>query len=309
MASPEAAVLEDLGPELCLRLRRDEPLARHTTFRIGGPADLFITVATIAELVEIAGWARSHSIPLFILGGGSNLLVRDGGIRGLVVENQCRAFEISASEPGKGHLTAESGAPLPLVANQMSRLGWSGLEWGIGVPGTIGGAVIGNAGAHGGSIADTLIEIQVLTLEGQTISLPKNDLAFSYRSSCLKAMNQTLVLSAHFELKHDDPQACIARMNEYTEHRRRTQPTQASVGSIFKNPPGQFSGKLIDEAGLKGKRIGDAEISTVHANFIVNHGSATAAQVLELINLATRAVFEKSGIKLELEIQVIGESG
>ena len=285
------------------RARTDEPLAPHTTFRVGGPADVFVEARTIDDLVNFVRLARQHGVSFFILGNGSNLLVRDGGIRGLVIENHCDQHSLDATT---AIFTAESGASLPGIANRLARQGWSGLEWAIGVPGTLGGAVVGNAGAHGGSIADNLVAVTILDADGATRRLPKTDCAFAYRTSRFKRDAREVVLSAEFALRRDDPPACIARMNAYTEHRRRTQPTEPSVGSMFKNPPGDYAGRLIEQAGLKGTRVGNVEVSRVHANFFVNRGGATAQDALRLVEIAQRAVREKFGIALELEIQVVG---
>jgi UDP-N-acetylmuramate dehydrogenase len=298
--------LADLRAALGAHGRLDEPLAPRTTFRVGGAADLFVEAKTISELVEFVRLARQHGVPVFILGNGSNILVRDGGIRGLVIENHCNEFALNQKNPERALLTAESGASLPGVANRLAREGWSGLEWAIGVPGTVGGAVVGNAGAHGGAIADNVITVSILDAAGEQRQLPKTECAFGYRTSRFKRSKGEIVLRAEFEMRRDDPQACIARMNAYTEHRRRTQPTEASVGSMFKNPPGEFAGRLIEQAGLKGTRVGNVEVSRVHANFFVNLGGGTASQVLALVDVVRNKVKEEFGIGLELEIEVVG---
>ena len=296
----------DLRAALGERAKTNEPLASRTTFRVGGPADVLIEVKTIPEFVEFVRLARRLTVPIFILGNGSNLLVLDHGIRGLVIENHCEQFFLDVNNPGRATWHVESGASLPGIANRMARQGWSGLEWAIGVPGTIGGAVVGNAGAHGGCIADNLIAVSIIDQNGETRELPKAELGFDYRTSRFKRMKDEIVLRADFELKRDDPQACIARMNEYTEKRRRTQPTEPSVGSMFKNPPGDFAGRLIEQAGLKGTGVGNVEVSQVHANFFVNRGGAMASDVMQLIELVRERVREKFGVDLELEIEIVG---
>ncbi len=288
------------------RARANEPLAPHTTFRIGGLADLFIRVERLNDLVETVQLARQAGVPIFILGNGSNVLIRDGGIRGLVIENRCDGIELEPADETRAVLRAESGVTLPLIANRLAREGWSGLEWSIGIPGTIGAAVVGNAGAHGACIADQVVQVKLLNGLGVR-ELPKQALQFEYRASCFKGRRDKFILSVDLELKRDDPHACIARMNEYTEHRRRTQPTEPSIGSMFKNPPGDFAGRLIEQAGLKGTRVGNAEIAQTHANFFVNRGGATAREVIELVELARARVEEKFGVRLELEIEVVGE--
>ncbi|MBI4786612.1 MAG: UDP-N-acetylmuramate dehydrogenase [Chloroflexi bacterium] len=302
-----APAIAELAAALGARARPNESLARHTTLRIGGPADLWIEAHTLVELVESVTRARERAIPVFILGNGSNLLVLDGGIRGLVIENHCNQFRLNVTNDKQAILRVESGAALPLIANQLARQGWSGLEWAVGVPGTVGGAVAGNAGAHAGCIADRLLTVSILDEAGQVIELPKTDLGFEYRQSRLKHSRGEIVLGADFEMTRDDPQACIARMNQYTEHRRRTQPTEASVGSMFKNPPGDYAGRLIEQAGLKGTRVGNVEVSPVHANFFVNHGGATATDVVQLIEIVKDRVARKFGVELELEIEIVGD--
>jgi UDP-N-acetylmuramate dehydrogenase len=298
--------LDDLRVALAGRARVNEPLVAHTTLRVGGLADLFVQARTLDELIDFARQARQRDVPIFILGNGSNILVRERGVRGLVIENHCDQFSLDMIHSERAILRAESGATLPGIANRLARQGWAGLEWAIGVPGTIGGAVVGNAGAHGASIADSLVSVAVLDANGAVRELPKTELAFDYRTSRFKCAHDEIILRADLEMKHDDPQACIARMNQCTEHRRRTQPTEPSVGSIFKNPPGDFAGRLIDQAGLKGMRIGGMEVSQVHANFFVNRGDATASDVWHLIELVRERVRFKFGIELELEIEVVG---
>jgi len=288
------------------RLVRHEPLAAHTTFRIGGPADFFIVVQTVEELCELVQRARHAHIPFFILGNGSNLLVRDGGWRGLVIQNRCGHLSLEESA-ARAYLRVESGVMLPGMANRLARLGWTGLEWAIGVPGTLGGAIVGNAGAHGACIAETVKWVTILDARGEVRKLPKTELAFGYRTSRFKRTKDEIVLSAELELQRDDPQNCIARMQQYSAQRRRTQPTEPSVGSMFKNPPGDAAGRLIDAAGLKGTRVGGVQVSPVHANFFVNRGGATASDVLQLIDIVKARVRDRFGVELELEIEVIGD--
>ena len=301
-----AGLVEDPRAALAERARVNELLAAHTTFRLGGPADLFVEAQTLDELVEFARQARQRGVSIFILGNGSNVLVRDSGIRGLVIENQCNQFSLDIINSERAILHAESGAVLPGMANRLARQGWAGLEWAIGVPGTIGGAVVGNAGAHGACITDNLICVMILDASGAVRELPKTELAFDNRTSRFKRAKGEIVLCADFEMRRDDLHACIARMNQYTEHRRRTQPTEPSVGSMFKNPPGDYAGRLIDAAGLKGTRIGGIEVSQTHANFFVNRGGATANDVIQLIEMVRERVRAKFGIELELEIEVVG---
>lgn len=284
---------------------RNEPLARHTAFRIGGPADYFLRVDSRQDLREAVGWGRAQDLPVFILGNGSNILVGDAGIRGLVIENHADAVEWT--EQGDTlEVTADSGASLPGLANRLARQGWSGLEWAIGVPATVGAAAVTNAGAHGGSIADRLVRAEILERDESVHWWQRDELRYDYRTSRLKEHpDEYVVLRVQLRLQRDDPAQCITRMNQYSEHRRRTQPTEPSVGSMFKNPPGNYAGRLIQAAGLKGARVGSVEVSGVHANFFVNRGGATAGQVLELVEIVRNAVRDQFGIGLELEIQYI----
>lgn len=291
------------------RVLRDELLARHTTLRIGGPAEYFVRADSRQELIEAVRWARDKHLDTFILGNGSNILVGDAGIRGVVIENHAdEVGEREMLESGERmRLSVESGASLPGLANRLAREGWRGLEWAIGVPATVGAAVVTNAGAHGGAMGDSLVRAEILDAQGQIRWWTREELGYSYRTSFLKEHpNQYVVLRAELEMERDEPGNCIARMNRHTEHRRRTQPTEPSVGSMFKNPPGDYAGRLIEAAGLKGTRVGKVEVSTVHANFFVNLGGATADDVMGLIELVQKQVREKFAVELELEIQVVG---
>jgi UDP-N-acetylmuramate dehydrogenase len=285
---------------------RNEPLARHTTLRIGGPAEYFVRVDTREELIDAVLWARHRHLPIFILGNGSNILVSDAGVQGLVIENH--ADRVTQSEQNDALVvTAESGASLPGLANRLARQGWRGLEWAIGVPATVGAAVVTNAGAHHGSVSDNLLQAELLDSLFAIRWWERPELEYSYRTSHLKERpNEFVVLTAEFRMEHDEPANCIARMNQYTEHRRRTQPTEPSVGSMFKNPKGDYAGRLIEAAGLKGTRVGNVQVSNVHANFFVNLGGGTASDVLGLVKLVQAQVRKGFGTELELEIQVVG---
>lgn len=292
------------------KVSRNEPLARHTTLRIGGPADYMVRVDARDELLQAIEWAQVQHLDIFILGNGSNILVGDAGIRGLVIENHADAVEQTVNGDAL-IVRAESGASLPGIANRMARQGWRGLEWAIGVPATIGAAVVTNAGAHGGSISDNLVRaeiVQVNEFDGGARWWARDELGYGYRTSFLKQHgSEFVVLRAELALARGEPSVCVARMNQYTEHRRRTQPTEPSVGSMFKNPPGDYAGRLIEAAGLKGRRLGNVRVSTVHANFFVNLGGGTAHEMLELVALVQEQVQRQFGVELELEIQVVGE--
>ena len=307
-AALAAAIASDTG----LALRRDEPLASHTTMRIGGPADLFVAVSTLEDLVAVLTRARELAVPVLTLGGGSNLLVSDRGVRGLVVANGCRGVQRHQGNV----LLAESGANLAGVARQAMRWGLAGLEWGVSVPGTVGGAVVGNAGAHGGCIADSLLRATLLDSDGALVEWPAARFAYDYRSSALKSLlrnNQPqqallpVVLSAAFQLRQADAKQLEAAAAGFLAHRRSTQPVEPSAGSIFQNPPGDYAGRIIEALGLKGHSQGGAAFSTVHANFIVVRGGARAADVAALINLARRAAWQTLGVTLTPEILFVGD--
>ena len=285
------------------RLRRGEPLARYTAARLGGPADALLAVRSADELAEAVRLLWEAEIPFHILGGGSNVLVSDRGVRGVVLLNRARKARFA--ERG---VWAEAGANLGALARQAAIKGLGGLEWAGGIPGTLGGAVSGNAGAHGGDIAAILERAEILHRERGRLHISAADLGFGYRTSALKRGELPgIVLSASLRLHPRPPEEIQARMETYLEHRRRTQPPGASMGSMFKNPPGDYAGRLIEAAGLKGTRIGGAEISPVHANFFINRGGATAQDVYRLIQLARETVARQFGITLELEIELLGE--
>ncbi len=298
-----------------------EPLARHTTFRIGGPADLYAAATTVDQFARLAELAAEHGIPITVLGGGSNVLVSDAGVRGLVIANQARDYEwripnsaaVDTSQPPiHPHLIADSGVLLAGLARTAIKAGFAGLEWAVSVPGTVGGAVIGNAGAHGGDIAGNLVAA-IVAYPGQgRRTLTTEQMAFTYRSSLLKRQlaageAQPLVLTATFDLISGDATALAALADNYLARRRASQPVEPSAGSIFRNPPGDHAGRLVETVGLKGHRIGGAQISPRHANFIVNVENARAADVQALLNLMQKRVLENSGVKLVPEILFLGE--
>jgi len=293
------------------RFTKDEPLARYTSARVGGPAEYFVTAESVEDLVRAVKLARAHRLPYIVLGGGANVLIADRGVRGLVVLNRAKGVQFRHSGAWVT-LRAESGAMIGALARQCVGRGLGGLEWAVNVPGTVGGAVVGNAGAHGGDTAGCLRTATILDPDGRIHTWMVDDLQYEYRNSLLSreiraGKEPRVVLAAEFALTPQPVEALEARVNAYVEQRKRTQPPGASLGSMFKNPPGDFAGRLIDAAGLKGTRVGDAEISPVHANFFINHGSARAADVKALIDLARARVREQFGVELELEIQLVGE--
>ncbi len=294
-----------------------EPLSRHTSWRIGGPARYYSPVSSAAELRQVIAWGRAHELPLFLLGGGTNLLARDSGFDGLVIRYTARDWCID-DQGDTARLHADAGAPMAGTARRVSAAGWAGLEWAEGLPGTIGGAAFGNAGCYGGDMANVLAQAVVLT-DGAEQAWPAEHLDYAYRSSCLKAArNQPVVqglppviLTVTLRLERSDPAELAAVMARNAAARKQKTPWGRSCGSVFKNPPAGTSGavlsagQLIDQAGLKGTRVGGAEISPKHANYIVNLGDASSDDVLRLIDLARTSVLQQTGIELDLEIQVL----
>ena len=287
------------GTVLC-----DEPMSRHTTFRIGGPADLFVKPETTEHIMKVIRVCREEGIPFFVLGNGSNLLVSDEGFRGLVIQlehnySQCRVV-------GGTSLAAKSGLYLTTLAQQARELGLTGLEYASGIPGTVGGAVLMNAGAYNGEIADSLTEALVLKQDGELTAVTRDELDLGYRHS--RAMDEGwVILSAVFSLTEGDPEKIEARMNELRDLRQSKQPLEyASAGSTFKRPRGSYAGKLIMEAGLAGRSVGGAQVSEKHSGFIINRGNATASDVRALIDEVQERVLENSGIRLEPEVRFLG---
>ncbi|HVN54285.1 MAG TPA: UDP-N-acetylmuramate dehydrogenase [Anaerolineaceae bacterium] len=288
------------------RLQENVSLADYTTARTGGLADAFLPVHTAADLAQAVSAAWELGVPCTVLGGGSNCLVSDEGLRELVLLNRARNTRID-TRTTPPTAWAESGANFSALARQAALRGLAGLEWAAAVPGTVGGAVFGNAGAFGGDVRGSLLLAEILHPERGRETWPVERLEYHYRSSVLKReKSQAVILSAVFHLTEGDKAAIQASMEANTGQRQRTQPPGASMGSMFKNPEGDYAGRLVDACGLKGRRIGGAEISPVHANFFVNLGQATASDIWQLIQLAHNAVLEQHGINLELEIELLG---
>jgi UDP-N-acetylmuramate dehydrogenase len=322
------ALAAALGP----RARRDEPLARYTAMRVGGPADLLTICERTDDVVKAVGLARRHNVPWQILGGGCNVLVADRGVRGLVIVN--RAARITF-DPAAGVAWAEAGALLAVLAREAVERGLAGLEWAAGLPGAVGGAVVGNAGAFEGDVASVLRSATVLGPDGGVVERSNEWFEFDYRLSRIKraaeqrgrgaeeqrsggaegqgsrgAEGQSdggqVVLAATFGLRPGDPEPLAVRADEILEWRKTRHPSGATMGSTFKNPPGSHAGYLIEQAGLRGYRVGGAQISALHGNFFMNTGAATAADVLALIEHARAEVKHRFGVELELEIELVG---
>lgn len=280
------------------------PMARFTTFRVGGPADVLVNIASANEIAIALRAARSAGVRMTVIGNGSNLLVRDGGIRGLVVRIASSMGGISLDGDV---LRAQAGAALPAVAGFAQRHGLAGLAPMAGIPGTIGGGVIMNAGAYGGELSQVVARVEAIALsDGKPISFEGDALGFSYRHSAMMDAG-VIVTGVDLRLSPGDPNAIAERTEELLAARREKQPLEfPSAGSTFKRPEGNFAARLIDEAGLKGLRVGDAQVSEKHAGFIVNLGHATARDILALMEEVTRRVREASGITLEPEVRILG---
>jgi UDP-N-acetylmuramate dehydrogenase len=329
----EAATTDIMDERLIDELRNiaptktDEPLSRHTTFGIGGPADAFVTVRTAQELARVVMIAREFSAPIFILGAGSNMLVGDRGVRGVVIDNQAKATRIeplrigpdsavvapasgaSAPDGDAFVLWAESGASFAAIARQMAREGYAGIEWAAGIPGTLGGAAVYNAGAYEGCLADVLLSVTLLNGGNGQRTLSAAELKMSYRSTAILRgeLGRCVVLSVELALRRGNAPALTAKVAEYDRRRLDAQPRGRNSGSTFKNPAGDNAWRLIDAVGLRGHTIGGARISEKHTNFIENLGEARAADVSALMREARRRVKEQFGIELEREVELVGE--
>ncbi len=298
-----------------ITIRRDQPMSRYTTFRIGGPADFLVT-AVNAEQVQAANeWAARAGVPVTAIGGGSNLLVGDGGIRGLVLLVRASAKtieETSLVEDLGDQIRVRVPAQMHIsrLGHRAARSGWAGLEWAAGLPGMLGGAVVNNAGAHGSEITDHLESIEVLTGDGRIETWTRDRLSPRYRHTILKAAprpRRWIVLQATFVLPRGDADELTARADEYARWRRSAQPTGACAGSVFTNPEGTYAGLLIDQAGLKGRQVGGVSVSELHGNFLVNTGGGTASDVRALIAVIQETVHHQTGIQLVPEIEQVGE--
>jgi len=280
-------------------------LAPYTSARIGGPADVLVMVKSATQLMDVITVLWERGIPYYILGGGSNVLVSDKGVRGVVVLN--RAKEVRFESGDQPTVWCEAGVIFSNLANRCASKGFTGLEWAATVPGTIGGAVYGNAGAFGGDMSGNLIWADMLTKRGRE-KFSVDQMKYGYRSSILKRADETaIVLSTLLRLKNATKEEVSAKIEEFSERRKATQPPGASMGSMFKNPADDHAGRLIEAAELKGTRIGNAEISKLHGNFIINHGETKAEDVRALIHLVQKTVAQKMNVQLELEIELVGE--
>ncbi|MGN7386441.1 UDP-N-acetylmuramate dehydrogenase [Sporosarcina sp. SAFN-015] len=284
-------------------LRMDEPLNKYTMTKLGGAADLLVIPGTLEETEATVRYAYENDIPLLLLGNGSNMVVRDGGVRGIVLH----LAKLDAIQVNGTNVHAEAGALIIDVSRRAAEESLTGLEFACGIPGSIGGAMAMNAGAYGGEIKDIIRQCTVLTKSGERLVLSKDELELGYRKSII-ASEGYFVLSADFELAEGDPEAINAKVADLTFQRESKQPLEyPSAGSVFKRPPGYFAGKLIQDCGLQGKGHGGAEVSTKHAGFIINKNGATASDYINTINMVKTEVKKKFGVDLELEVKIVGE--
>lgn len=340
MTFDAGTIYSELRPHFQGRVRRNEPLARHCTFGVGGPADVWITLETSKELIGLVNSCTEQHWPLLLVGNGTNVLYADAGVRGIVARIALNNYTIEDHGNGTALMIADAGISWPRLLNELAALGWGGLEFGPGIPGTLGGGVISNAGAHNSNLGEVLEWIEVVDARGSSaergeISIPllrrylHDELDLSYRHSRFRKDRRIefdaqgypivapreliepaeIIVRLGIDLHREAPEKLRAIIEEHKQHRKRTQPPQQSAGSVFKNPPGDFAGRLIEQAGLKGTTHGKAQISERHANFIVNLGGASAADVAALIVQARNRVRERFGVNLELEVELRGEWG
>ncbi|RUL53638.1 UDP-N-acetylmuramate dehydrogenase [Lysinibacillus antri] len=284
-------------------IKLNESLKKYTMTKLGGNADIFVLPETEEEATAIVKYAHEQNIPILMLGNGSNMVVRDGGVRGIVICFQ----KLDEIRVDVNQIYAQSGALVINVSKLAAINGLTGFEFACGIPGSVGGAMAMNAGAYGGEIKDIIIDCTVLTKEGERIVLTKDELELEYRKSII-AKKEYFVLSSRFQLEQGIQEEIDAKIADLTFKRESKQPLEyPSAGSVFKRPPGYFAGKLIQDSGLQGKGVGDAEVSTKHAGFIINKGNATATDYIETIKMVQNVVKDKFGVELELEVKIVGE--
>jgi UDP-N-acetylmuramate dehydrogenase len=295
--------MKNSGKKILLKgISKNAPLEKFTTFKIGGRAKYFFTAKNKDSFIQALNWAVKNSLPSFVLGGGSNLLIADAGFNGLVIKNENKKYKTKGNR-----IFAGSGTPLAVLLKDAVKNRLTGLEWSVGIPGTVGGAIFGNAGAFGESIGDCLAEVEVFDAKNKKIIILKNeDCKFSYRRSIFKKNKNLIIISATFFLKNSKPEAINKKIKEFLGYRNIHQPLNFfSAGSVFANPKNFSAGELIEKCGLKGKKIGNAKFSEKHANFVVNLGKARARDVKKLIILAKKSVKKKFGVHLEEEIRYL----
>lgn len=288
------------------KIQENELMSKHTSFKVGGKADIFVNAKNEQDIKSILEYANKNEIPIIVIGNGSNLLVKDGGIRGIVLRIDLQDFDIKQID-NEYIVTVGAGVKNGFVAQKLLIEEIEGFEFAAGIPGSIGGAIRMNAGAHGGEMKDIVLETKCMDMEGNIKILSNEEQKFEYRNSIFSS-NKYIILSTRIKLKKGIYKEIKAKMDEYTEWRKEHQPLEyPSAGSTFKRGTDFITAKLIDDCGLKGYNIGDAEVSTKHAGFVVNKGNAQAKDILNLVKYISEKVYEKFGKKIELEVQVIGE--
>ena len=288
------------------QIKINEPMKNHTNFKVGGNADIYVIAKTIEQIQAVLKLVKQYQIPLTILGNGSNVLVSDKGIRGIVLSVSISQFEIEKNKEN-GIITVGAGEPLGKIAYSLVKEEIAGFEFAGGIPGTIGGAIRMNAGAYGGEIKDCIQSVTYLTQEGELKELSNQECEFSYRHSIFCDKN-FIIVKAQMILPYGEKQEIQAKMEEYAKSRKEKQPLMfPSAGSTFKRGTDFVTAKLIDECGLKGYKVGDAQVSIMHAGFVVNTGSATAKDIIEVVQHVKQTVFEKTGKQIELEVELLGE--
>lgn len=298
----EIELLREIAGESCVL--EHEPMKNHTTFRIGGPADVFLTPDTQEKLAEAVRFCREHQLPFYVVGNGSNLLVSDQGYRGVILQIYKNLAQVAVEGV---EIEAQAGAMLSVIAKHALAAGLTGFEFASGIPGTLGGAVVMNAGAYGGEMKQVLVSATVLTRDGEVRTVPAEELDLGYRHSCVPG-NGWIVLGARLRLEKGDSEQIRSRMEELKTQRVTKQPLDVpSAGSTFKRPEGYFAGKLIMDAGLRGYAVGGAQVSEKHCGFVVNRGGATAQEVVQLIREVQRRVKEDAGVCLEPEVRLLGD--
>lgn len=288
------------------RIKQNEPMSKHTSFKIGGPAEFFIKILSIEELQKILEFAKKEKIKIIILGNGSNILVADKGIQGIVIKTNLKEITIKNKKQNKVEITTDDAVPIGMLAQKLLKQEITGFEEISGIPGTIGGAILMNAGAHGKEMKDIITEITAIDYNGQLHTFTNEQAEFTYRNSIFSS-GKYIILQAKMMLEKGNTKDIKDKMDEYAQYRKDKQPIEyPSAGSTFKRGDNFITAKLIDEAGLKGYSIGGAKISEKHAGFIINTGGATAQNVLDLAKYVTDKVYEKFGKKIEFEIKVLG---
>lgn len=309
MMTDQTALIRELKRIPAVIVKTSEPLARYTSMKVGGPADYFCEVENVSALASLLQLLRRADVPVCLLGNGSNVLISDAGVRGAVVHLAGSFKRVEWREQGEAAWVDVGAAyPVARLAREAARKGYAGLEFAEGIPGTMGGALVMNAGAYGSEFERIVDRVDTVTAEGRRVGLARADMSFGYRRSDLPP--GTVVTAIRLRLQRADAHEVSRRLEELVAKRKQAQPSGfPNSGSMFRNPPGDFAGRLIEAAGLKGRRVGQAQISERHANFIVNHGGARAEEVRQLMELARAEVDKRFGVRLEPEVRLLGDWG